>query len=779
MTIAWLKGAFRRVVTPSSAPAMAASRGSGRGENKRLAQADGSDHQGPGVRKRPAEADGSDRQKKEQKHDASVRPSWHLRQVLKCGLDMKMKYEVRGHGLMKTLTVDEMEQVRDRRLTHAAGVARIRKWVDDRGGLSPERGPASAVTFWHDLTGANKLPDHGFLGIASAVSAGKLSVILLSYQALSNVPRGVTIVDPRPYLPEQKFMALLSHGVHIALLADYIRFKAIAERAASSAWFVDCDSLWFKPPPCLAECAYGHCFASLKGDVQGTYEIKERYWLQNYLKKQGDHLFLASPFGFPKDSPVVLDMVSWFEEKFLAWETADGDMPIQVQYNDPFKYMRQRVTYWGLEGAAHDERAFSPLPYSSREKHIKENSYSNRLFHSVVHSAHCVNNFWASCKNTGGEDAHQRGSFSLVKPGSLWEALYKHACPAAVCSIQQVKGEEQSPGDAIAWPLENENRVFPSMTPVQSTPLYRKFELMCQVGSGSHGNVFKGQRRSDPSEYVAIKIVSSKSVTAPVDARELFYMQTLNDAQHVVRVLDGWMSPQVTVTVMEFARVDLYSHMKNLAQPLPKETAIAFFQGIAKGVAEIHAKGLIHRDLHSKNVLLCGPQLIAKICDLGSACSHVETQETASVGLERNVGALCIRALELYFCSDAAYDPQGNNVGPERCKYGPSIDLWSLGALLLCMDLGEDVFSPLLPEGETKVQGSSIFRKKTVLNIVGLCVGSLRRVWLHAVVTFTRGIVYITCSVGVYIEAITAHVYDVKYMFVFITILGVMFYAHS
>lgn len=66
-----------------------------------------------------------------------------------------------------------------------------------------------------------------------------------------------------------------------------------------------------------------------------------------------------------------------------------------------------------------------------------------------------------------------------------------------------------------------------------------------------------------------------------------------------------------------------------------------------------------------------------------------------------------------------------------------------------------------------------------MLNIVGLCVGSLRRVWLHAVVTFTRGIVYITCSVGVYIEAITAHVYDVKYMFVFITILGVMFYAHS
>ena len=779
MTIAWLQGALFLVVAPISAPAMAAPRSSGRGGNKQLAQADGGDHQGLGVRKRPAQADGSDRQKKEQKHDASVRPSWHLREVLKCGLDMKMKYEVRGRGFMKTLTVDEMEKVRDRRLTHAAGVDRIRKWVDDRGGLSPERGPASAVTFWHDLIGANKLPDHACLGIASAVSAGKLFVILLSYQALSNVPRGVTLVDPRPYLSEQKFMALLSHGVHIALLADYIRFKAIAERVASSAWFVDCDSFWFKPPPCLAECAYGHCFASLKGDVRGSHEDEERYWLQNYLKKQGDHLFLASPFGFPKDSPVVLDMVSWFEEKVLACEIADGDsIPTRVQYHDVFQYMRQRVTYWGLEGAAHDERAFSPLPYSSREKHIKEKSYSNRLFHSVVHTAYCVNNFWASCKKTGGEDAHQRGSFSLVEPGSLWEALYKHACPAAVCSIQQVKGEAQSPGDAIAWPLENENRVFPSMTPFQSTPLYRKFELTCQVGSGSHGIVFKGRRRSDPSEYVAIKIVNCKSVTAPVDARELFYMQTLNDAQHVVRVLDGWMSPQMTVTVMELARVDLHSHMKNLAQPLPKETAIAFFQGIAKGVAEIHAKGLMHRDLHSKNVLLClcGPQLIAKICDLGSACSHVETQETARVGLERNVGALCIRALELYFCSDAAYDPQGNYVGPERCKYGPSIDLWSLGALLLCMDLGEDVFSPLLPEGETKVQGSSI---KAGLNTVGLCVGSLRRVWLHAVATFTRGIVNITCSVGVYIEAITAPVCDVKYMFVFIKTLGVMLHTHA
>ena len=628
---------------------------------------------------------------------AEPRTSREWRAALKTGLDSRMKYEIRSYslGLQKTLTIDEMKCVYARRKAHMHGVQRIKGWLDARGGLSPERGPPSAVAFWYDWSGSDHIPNHGYLGLASASAVAKLAVVLLTYQPLKNIPAGVIMQDARPYLAEDKFQALLKSGVHVAVLADYIRFKAILESAAPMTWFLDCDALWIKPPPCIAESMYGHVFASLQGDVRGSIEQKERWWLQNYLKKQGDHLFLASPFAFAKESPVLADMVTWFEDKL------SGDT-VTIAYTAVFQHLRTRITHWGLEEAVLPANACSPVPYSSRLKFLSKKSLGegDELLQSIMHTSFCVNVFWASSKTGDGSDAIQRGTVDLIQEDSLWDKLYKRTCPS---EYQMLKSSQHLParasevaGTTMEWPFVYEKQMCDSMTPFHSTPLYRRFELLSAIRKGMCGAVYLGQRRGQPAQQVAVKVVQSKTMNHTVDTRELFFMQRMRNASNVVKAIDGWVSPWVSVIVMGVATSDLHDYLRQAQLPLLEADLDQLFGNLAGGVAEIHGAGLIHRDLHSKNVLLFHEEnrVIAKIGDLGLACGIPGPEGLARLDLTHGVGAWVARAPEIFFCKGATYTPKGKYCGSTACVYGTPSDIWALGVLLLLLDLGRNPWYP-------------------------------------------------------------------------------------
>ena len=616
----------------------------------------------------------------EHREDYSSR-SRELRKALKSGLDKRMKYEVRDHksGLQKTLTNEEMQAVHDRRQIHMAGIDRIKGWADKRGGLSPERGPPTAVAFWHDLTGSNKLPDDCILGLLSAVSTAKFTVVLVTYQKLTNVPLGIIIEDARALMAEQKFLDLLLAGVHVAVLADCIRFRAIAHRPVPAAWFIDCSALWLKPPPCLAESMYGHAFASMKGDIPGSIEQRMRWWLINYLKHQDDRLFLVSPFGFPKGSPILADMCTWFDEVF----SGDRLHMTNISAHSVLMHLRTRITHWGLEDCIIANYAFSPLD-CIRNKICTEKADDSEV-KTIIRDSYCVNNFW------------EQVSMSHVKIDSVWGRLYQHVCPTEFQALKESRSiaEDSASHACLDWPFEYSVQMCDSMAAFHSTPVFRRYELLSQIGSGSYGSVYKAQhRRGGDRPLVAVKVVHSKSVNSPVDTRELFFMLSLRDSPNVVHVIDGWMSPWITVTVMDLAQSDLHHFMTQTKSRMPLGLVIPLFQDIARGLSHIHKAKLIHRDVHAGNVMLYSgdTRLTAKVGDLGMACGIPESEKAERLGLTQGVTAVKVRAPEIFFCQGAEYDSQGKYCGIDRCTYGTSLDIWSLGVLFLTLDLGENPF---------------------------------------------------------------------------------------
>ena len=615
-----------------------------------------------------------------------------LRQHLRAN---KLKYVYRdGQGNQKTLSKEDMQHLIGRVAHSMEGEQRIKVWLTSRCGLSPSRGPPIAIAFWHSLDESSlRLPDHCCLGLASAIARGKMDVKLLTYQSLTHVPPGVQVIDARPFVPHDKFEASLKSGVHVAILSDYVRLSAIAHRRDSYAWFIDCDSLWVRQPPSCATAYYGHTFGSLEGDVRGSTEARARFWMTRFLAKQSDKLFLASPFGFPRDSPVVQDMVAWFESRL--------EQGISIAYSDPFTHLKHLIISWGLEKACVSAQAFSPLHYASKGSSLKRGSFKQETFNQIVTESYCINNFWASSKHGG--EIHERGSAKSIQVGSLWAGLCEHACPGVLktLTLKRALPEVQTSREAtLQWPFEigQDSKSFRSMTPFVQTPLYQQYELVSELGHGTYGTVFVGRRRcqhDDPDALVAIKVVCCRTSNDITDARELFYLEKFRSSKHVIEIIDGWLSPWVYVMVLEKASVDLWQYMKTNRESMSVLLKWSLFHNIASGVSEIHAQGLMHRDLYAKNVLLfnsCTGYPTAKLTDLGLACGLSTEAET--ILYSQNAGALCTRAPDIFFCKGAKYSYSGLYVGASKCKYDQSADVWSIGTLLLLLDLGRYAHCP-------------------------------------------------------------------------------------
>ncbi|CAG9313904.1 unnamed protein product [Blepharisma stoltei] len=196
------------------------------------------------------------------------------------------------------------------------------------------------------------------------------------------------------------------------------------------------------------------------------------------------------------------------------------------------------------------------------------------------------------------------------------------------------------------------------------------------VGQGSFGKVYQAVI-AETGETVAIKKVLQDR---RYKNRELQIMKELNHPNVVTLrhafYTSGERPDELYLNVvMDFIPDTLYRVTKQysrMRQPVPILLVKLYAYQLMRGLAYLHAVGVCHRDIKPQNVLVDTNTHKIKLCDFGSAKKLVRG--------EPNVSYICsryYRAPELIF---GATD------------YTPAIDVWSAGAVVAELLLGQPLF---------------------------------------------------------------------------------------
>ncbi|HQW57562.1 MAG TPA: protein kinase [Gammaproteobacteria bacterium] len=195
---------------------------------------------------------------------------------------------------------------------------------------------------------------------------------------------------------------------------------------------------------------------------------------------------------------------------------------------------------------------------------------------------------------------------------------------------------------------------------------YDKINFGKELGSGGSGIVYQGDFAHG---VVAIKQLLSNSLSP--EARKEFHAESQMmaglHAPHIVQFYGYCLSPKYCIVMEYMPRGSLYNLLQNTEQPLDWPTRIRIATDVASGLAFLHQKNILHRDIKSLNILLT-ESLGAKLTDFG----------LSKVKNETKTHLLTTKAKD--FVSTIAW------MAPELFKHGTSYtkksDIYSLGITL-------------------------------------------------------------------------------------------------
>lgn len=153
--------------------------------------------------------------------------------------------------------------------------------------------------------------------------------------------------------------------------------------------------------------------------------------------------------------------------------------------------------------------------------------------------------------------------------------------------------------------------------------LFGPWRILRPIGEGAHGVVYEAEHEHIPSKRVALKILHRHHYSEL--ARRLFFReaQAASCVAHpgIVQVYDvGTTTQGHCYLVMELIHG---LPLSSIALPINLKRALGLLQQIALAMAEVHAHGVIHRDLKPQNVMIeslqQGHQERARILDFGVA----------------------------------------------------------------------------------------------------------------------------------------------------------------
>jgi len=134
-----------------------------------------------------------------------------------------------------------------------------------------------------------------------------------------------------------------------------------------------------------------------------------------------------------------------------------------------------------------------------------------------------------------------------------------------------------------------------------------RYHILQTIGAGGMGRVVEANDL-ETGRKVAIKFMQPSSVASP-DARRRFAREARAAARlksdHVARVLDvGTAEDGAPFIVMELlVGEDLATRLERRG-PLPWRVAVECMMQACEGIAEAHARGIVHRDIKPRNLFL-------------------------------------------------------------------------------------------------------------------------------------------------------------------------------
>lgn len=253
----------------------------------------------------------------------------------------------------------------------------------------------------------------------------------------------------------------------------------------------------------------------------------------------------------------------------------------------------------------------------------------------------------------------------------------------------------------------------PSATP--RFPTVAGFELLDELGRGTTGVVYKARQKA-LNRLVALKmILAGGHASAEQLARFETEARAVASLKHpnIVQIYDLGESEGLPFLSLEF--VDgppLDVEINGIPQP-PRD-AVGLVERLARGVEAAHSKGIVHRDLKPANVLLSGDGT-PKITDFGLAKELESKSSQTRSGSQ--IGTPSYMAPEQALCE----------------TYGPSVDIYALGAILYEMLVGRPPFlgaSPyettLLVVNEEPVR-PSLLVSKVPADVETICLKCLQK----------------------------------------------------
>src|SRR6478672_7004704 len=237
------------------------------------------------------------------------------------------------------------------------------------------------------------------------------------------------------------------------------------------------------------------------------------------------------------------------------------------------------------------------------------------------------------------------------------------------------------PGDARFCPSCGQASM--RLTPGQI--LDGKYEILDKLAEGGMGEVYRA-RHLHLDEIRIIKVTKPDALGEGPDPRrfqEEARMATLVRHPNVAALYDFSRLPDGSYyMVWEFIDGITLEEWLRRYGPLPASRALDVAQQVLAGLEEIHAQGIVHRDLAPDNIMLRenrSGRLLAKIIDLGIA-KRVAAETLQMTGTGMFVG-------KLKYCSPE----QAGALGSGESVDGRS-DLYSFGVVLFEMLTGKPPF---------------------------------------------------------------------------------------